>query len=207
MKKPKKTFYNTHERTEFSLKNILVLPYHKEFVPLIEFLKPFKINVLFRNVSSIKMNLIKNSPESKNKGGIYVIDCNRCTKKYIGQTGKELKKRLYQHKYCVWTAVESSAIFLHARDFNHNMNWDSSKFVYNSSSVTERLLIETCLIKNQNTLNISDGLFKIDPLLTSFILNDPKCKQALRHLNNNWIVHNILTVHLVFDVWPSFCTF
>ena len=83
------------------------------------------------------------------------------------------------------TAVESSAIFLHARDFNHNMNWDSSKFVYNSSSVTERLLIETCLIKTQNTLNISDGLFKIDPLLTSFILNDPKCKQALGHLNNN----------------------
>ena len=117
-------------------------------------------------------------------GGVYAINCSSCNLPYIGQSGKEISKRVTQHKYNVRVANSSSAIFCHVRDFEHPIDWNSARIVFKSSSIHDRLLVEGCLISSFNNMNLSDGLFKMDDLLKSFILKDSKVKQAVRYFTN-----------------------
>ena len=132
------------------------------------------------------MSLIKNSPDfNDNKTcGVYSVPCKVCSKKYIGQTGKSLDERLKQHKYSVRTASNSSALFVHVQEFNHNINWKEAKMLYQSSSLAERLIIESSLIKTCDVMNLHDGMYKIDNILMKSLWNTCKSKRALEFCNN-----------------------
>ena len=132
---------------------------------------------------SIKNSLFCNKPTSK-QGGVYRINCSVCNIPYIGQSGKELCKRVSQHKYNVRTANSNSAIFCHVRDFNHPIDWQSAKIVFKSSSLQNRLLVEGCLIASLGNMNLSDGLFKIDELLKCLILKQSNVKHTLKFFDN-----------------------
>ena len=84
-----RTFYNPNNNEPFNKKNMLVLPYNSNFLGIVRLLKNFRVNVVFKNASSVSSILIKNSP-SISPGSIYSIPCKNCNKKYIGQTEKEL---------------------------------------------------------------------------------------------------------------------
>lgn len=132
-------------------------------------LKPFKIKVVFKYNDCIKNILIKNSPKT-NVGVIYKIPCLMCDRFYIGQTGKGLEVRIRQHQYSVRTENNSNAMFLHMSHNNHKIDWGGAVSIVENSSVVERNIIESAIIKytlNDN-MNISQGMYNLD----CFIIND-----------------------------------
>ena len=57
------------------------------------------------------------------------------------------------------------------------MNWDEVKIIYKCSSLTERLIVENILIKESITMNLNDGMHRLDPYITDKLMNDIKvCK-------------------------------
>ena len=96
--------------------------------------------------------------------------------KYVGQTGKELSVRLNQHKYCVRTGQMSSALFVHMNNFNHQIDWANSNQIVNCKNIIKRNIIESAFIKvcPQSILNISPGMYKLDPLIVKEIVNQFK---------------------------------
>ena len=57
--------------------------------------------------------------------------------------------------------------------------------IYKSNNVTERLIAETVLIKSCNTMNISEGLYKLDNILTNRLTQDKKIKRALKQVSDS----------------------
>ena len=166
----RKSFYKESQGTQFCKKNLLVLPFHLNLTRLPHLLSSFNINVVFKN-SNIKSLLIKNSPN--NDGGcVYSIPCKHCDKWYIGQTGKDLNTRINQHKYSVRSGQTSSGVFVHTRDFGHNIDWNNTKKIVSCNSFVERNLVESCFIKHTfvNNLNLSMGLYKLDNFIVKEIV-------------------------------------
>ena len=81
--------------------------------------------------------------------------------------------RIKQHKYCIRSAQESSALFVHVRDFGHPIDWDNSTTLIYNSSLVERNIIESSFIKKSwsENLNLNDGLYRLDPILIKEITN------------------------------------
>ena len=111
-------FYRNLEKVPMVFQNILTLPFRQELMPL---LKPLDIKVVFKYEDTIRKLIIRNSPLLDEIGGVYCIPCKVCDRVYVGQTGKSLLERIKQHKYNVRTANESSAVFKHQQEFNHNI--------------------------------------------------------------------------------------
>ena len=166
LRKAKKTFYSNGEKEPYCNKNMLVLPFHENFVNITCLLKELDINVVFKNENIMKNMLIKNSPNNVS-GCVYRIPCKLCNKSYVGQTGKELNIRIKQHKYSIKTGQESNALFIHLRDFNHPIDWDHAQQIVYSKSVFDRNIIESSIIKHNMNLivNLSSGLYKLDPII------------------------------------------
>ena len=170
LKKARATFYSNDPKEPFLNKNILTLPFHPKFLEIPRLLKIFNINVIFRNSSTIKNLLLKNSPTTS-AGCIYQIPCKGCNSKYIGQTGKDLAVRLSQHKYCVRTGNNSNALFIHMNDYNHAIDWNNAKEILFVKSFVNRNILESCLIKaSSSIMNISPGLFKLDKYIIDAII-------------------------------------
>lgn len=128
----------------------------------------FNVNVVFKTNTTVKNLLIKNSPKDS-IGCVYKIPCKHCDKYYVGQTGKDLNVRVKQHKYSVRYGQESNALFLHVRDYDHNIDWDNSSKIVSCQSFISRNVIESSVIKHNfdSLMNVSNGLYKLD----SFIIN------------------------------------
>ena len=181
--KTRKRFYEREERSNFQFNNSLVLPFRNEFKPLVGLLKSMDISVIFKYDDTIKNLTIKNSPKNDTNCGVYSIPCKNCNKVYIGQTGKQYFDRQKQHKYNIRTANESSALFQHQQIYNHSMDWDKGGIIFKCNRQTERLIIETCLIKNCNTMNLNDGLYKLDKVIINLLKSHLGVKRALYRTN------------------------
>ena len=160
-------------------KNILCLPYHKELEPLTRLFKLLNINVVFKYDNIIKKMLIRNSPKPDNDPGVYFIPCKGCDNLYLGQTGKSIFERRKQHRYNVRMGMTSSALFVHKQNFDHLIDWESAKVIFKSSDVTERLIVESILINKCTTMNLSEGCYKLDNILTSFLILNNKISRAI----------------------------
>ena len=160
----KKTFYSVDERVKFDIDNVLVLPYTPTFDYISHPLKRMGFSVTFSYPSSIGKFLIRNSPKNDN-GIVYKIPCG-CGKFYIGQSGKNLEKRVSQHQYSVATGQHCNAISCHTQHCNFPIKWKESEILYRNNNYIERNLIETACIQHTmlRNFNTSTGLFKVDPL-------------------------------------------
>ena len=119
-----------------------------------------------------------------NHPGVYCIPCNGCPQIYVGQSGKILSERCKQHRYNVRTANSSSALFIHKQNYDHFINWNGAKMIYKSTSVLERLIVENILIRKSVTMNLNDGMYKLDDYLSNMLIENNKVKRALRECEN-----------------------
>ena len=77
-----------NNRFNISVRTI-VLPYYNNFVNIKNIINHnLNIRIVFNYKNNFKNLLIKNSPNSTEKGGVYKIPCTGCDKYYIGMTGK-----------------------------------------------------------------------------------------------------------------------
>ena len=101
--------------------------------------------------------------------GIYEIPCHVCDKKYIGETGRTLGKRLLEHKRDVRNGKESNACFIHTRDVGHRINWDNSRLLIKSDNVFKRRMLESFIIQKTPNFNLCDGQWKLDNLTSALL--------------------------------------
>ena len=185
----RKTYYESGNKQPFNLSNILCLPYHRELEPISKTLKDLNINVVFKYESTIRNALVKNSPTIQNSPGVYCIPCKGCQHIYVGQSGKTLNERCKQHRYNVNTANQSNALFIHKRDNNHFIDWNGARIIYKTSSLIERLIVENILIQKCLTMNLNEGMYRLDDFITSKLIDDLKIKAALRICNDFRVVN------------------
>ena len=51
---------------------------------------------------------------------IYSIPCKDCNKHYIGETERNLEKRIYERKRSIKTNDDQNALFYHVLELKHN---------------------------------------------------------------------------------------
>ena len=89
-------------------------------------------------------------------GTVYEVPCYGCTQVYIGETGRNLKTRINEHRNNVKFANEKSLIFQHSLNNNHKINFENTKILIKSSREKSRKFLESCFSKlNANSYNRS----------------------------------------------------
>ena len=96
----------------------------------------------------------KNNTTTKEEVGVYAVSCNDCHSFYFGETGRDLKIRIQEHKKVVKEMAQNSAIAKHCCENKHRMNWETSKILHKSGQVDQRRVVKGALI---NTCNSIDG--------------------------------------------------
>ena len=84
---------------------------------------------------------------------IYIITCQKCTKQYIGETKRELKKRIYEHIYTI-RSHKPTPVSEHFNQIDHNLSHfkASGLFKVNTKNTRKRRLCEQKYITEFNTL-------------------------------------------------------
>jgi len=158
------------ENSKDSAKKFFTIPY----VPSIS--ESFKkiIGDLDVNLSFCSLNTLhrfikagKDTLTTASHGNIvYKIECNNCDASYVGQTGRELRTRIDEHRNHIRrNAANHSVITDHRLEFNHDFNWIDVKILNSEPNFNKRLISEMLFIKRQNNgLNLqtdTEGLHEV----------------------------------------------
>jgi len=115
----------TKKENEKKVKRI-VIPYLPGLEELTGIL-PKDYAFVFQSPNTLKASVVKTKSNNRNdKGVVYAIPCGGCDKKYIGETGNTLKKRISDHKYALKAKNNSNAIYKHYKEQGHVMNWEKA---------------------------------------------------------------------------------
>ncbi|MEL7523226.1 MAG: GIY-YIG nuclease family protein, partial [Cyanobacteria bacterium J06553_1] len=153
-------------------RNMLIVPFNASLDRKRTLLKNAGVDILFTYPNTLRKCLIKNNTRIvpfDSAPGIYEIPCGACPKKYIGETGRTLAKRLQEHKRDVKTGKESNACFIHLRDEGHVIDWSNAKMRHKASNVYERKILESFLIQKTPNFNLCTGHWKMDRLTSSLV--------------------------------------
>jgi predicted GIY-YIG superfamily endonuclease len=60
------------------------------------------------------------------EGGCIIVPCKDCDSSYIGETGRNLKKRLVDHKAAVRKGDRKNGIAVHAWEKEHEVDWSNA---------------------------------------------------------------------------------
>ena len=80
------------------------------------------LNSTFNNFIKLGKDLLHNHMKS---GVVYKINCLDCNALYIGQTSRQLKKRMYEHDRSVKKLDERSVISSHCHKYTHSFDFDN----------------------------------------------------------------------------------
>ena len=71
-------------------------------------------------------------------GVVYKLECKDCTAVYIGETGRQLKARMKEHKDDIQKKKLLSNVYSHCRTYDHQFNFDSVKVIERQSNTRVR---------------------------------------------------------------------
>ncbi len=161
-------------------KNIIV-PY----VPTLESFKPALRNLntglVFQYKNKLKNVLTKNNPTNSKsiQCGVYKIPCKVCNKVYIGETGRDLSKRLTEHKNDIVNQKPESGVAAHVFETSHNFDFEHAQIVYSCNNKLKRHIVESALIAHDSDMcvNLNFGFSPHNQLLSRWItsLITPEC--------------------------------
>ena len=78
---------------------------------------------------------------------VYQVPCSDCNFVYIGQTKRDLKSRLAEHKLTIKNQEpEKSALCEHYMRFDHLIDWNNSKILKTEAHYSKRLTSEAWFI-------------------------------------------------------------
>ena len=113
-----------------------------------------------------------------------MVSCNDCPLKYVGQTGRLLSTRLRENRDSVRLGRSYSALYKHVESTGHTIDFNHADFVYKSSNVCNRLVVESALIKSIPNFNNTEGAVSVDRCSTKLILNSNRAiKSRLGYFN------------------------
>ena len=96
---------------------------------------------------------------NKITGIIYQVPCHDYPFVYIGQTERDLKSRLSEHKKAMkYQRLEKSALCEHSITLDHIINWNEATILSTEKDYIKRLFAKSWLIiKSSNVININNG--------------------------------------------------
>ena len=93
------------------------------------------------------------------------MDCN---KSYIGETGRNLKKRLVEHKAAVKRGDMKNGIAVHAWEEQHRVNWDEASVLAQEPRYWRRILEAMEIKKHTENTNLDCGL-SLNSIWTAYL--------------------------------------
>ena len=153
----------------------LILPTHTKNTIIYNTLNKLRIPTTLSTSQTIRETLKKTrhlSQTPTSKAGIYTIPCDNCNKVYIGETQRELKKRLDEHKRDIKNNNPVNALFSHILQHDHSFNFKHAKLIKFIQNKSFRRLLESALITNSNTIKQRNGFYNLSPLISKIILNE-----------------------------------
>ncbi|KYN31257.1 hypothetical protein ALC56_14440, partial [Trachymyrmex septentrionalis] len=95
-------------------------------------------------------------PRTSKSNVVYKILCNNCDASYVGQTGRQLKTRIAEHRNHIrHKASPRSVITEHRLLHDHDFQWDNVQILDEEPSYRKHLISEMLHIKKQkNSLNL-----------------------------------------------------
>ena len=125
--------------------------------------------IIFQSSNSIQnfFKLKDRIPLSLASSVVYQYTCRQCSATYIGETKKQLKVRISQHKGISFrtnrplSSFDSSKIYDHAFDSNHPISDDSFKILSNSNVFDLKVLESLYIHKLQPNLNDYNSSFDL----------------------------------------------
>ena len=95
------------------------------------------------------LNNNKDSDKMENLSNVvYLIKCNVCDKVYIGETGRRLKNRIYEHKRNCRLGNFNTGLSRHSWDCNHFFHFSNIKIFARENNKYKRKIIESICINN-----------------------------------------------------------
>ena len=108
--------------------------------------QPYNIRVAHRPITTLRHLLtnVKEKDEPYNRhGAVYKINCSDCQASYIGDTGRNLKTRLTEHKRATRNGDVNNHIAEHHRLTNHTIDRNSAQCITYSTHFFQRLTLES----------------------------------------------------------------
>jgi hypothetical protein len=95
----------------------------KDTKKIAKLFKDTKLKIAYRTKHTIQ-NILKPQPmtEKYNNSGIYLMKCNECPLKYIGQMGRTFNTRSEEHMYNIKSNSSSRGYSKHILDARHSYN-------------------------------------------------------------------------------------
>jgi len=85
-----------------------------------------------------------------NSNVVYKISCHDCNASYVGQTKRQVKTRIKEHKNnSKLLSSKPSVITEHILEYSHSFNWDNIKILDTESNYYKRAVSEMLHIKEQ----------------------------------------------------------
>ncbi|KYN27438.1 hypothetical protein ALC57_03147 [Trachymyrmex cornetzi] len=96
-------------------------------------------------------------PADCKKNIVYKIDCSDCDASYVGQTCRQLKTRISEHKNDINRNKSNPSVVANHRTLhNHDFNWDKVQILDTERNYNKRLISEMINIKRQkNGINLN----------------------------------------------------
>jgi hypothetical protein len=157
LSKAKWSFNNSKIRKEINKKRTLILNTEFSRKEIKNFGDKNNINIVFKPKLTIGKIIHKHKRrELEKKDVIYGIGCKDCEELYIGETGQNLKDRIYQHKYAVMNNKKDSkghfvsALSDHKEKSGHEeFKWDEVKIFGKEENRSKRKFKESFFIRKE----------------------------------------------------------
>ena len=143
----------TNESTEY-----ISAPYIKGTSERVgRILNQYNIKLSHKPTKILKNELchLKDKRKPPDKAGvIYKLSCKECDSVYIGETGRQLKERVQEHRRDVEKRKPLSKVFSHVNDTGHTFDFDDVSILDSCGSAKIRKQLEgVYTVMNSNSLN------------------------------------------------------
>ena len=155
------------------------LPYIKSLEKFQRPLNNVNTSLIFTYKNKLANNFCSNKPKKAlTNYGVYEIPCKDCDQIYVGESARDLDKRIKEHRNDIKNGNENNAVFVHLKKFDHPIDFENAKIVYPSSSVRRRHIIESALIEKYKStnecMNLNKGFSPYNALISRNILASVK---------------------------------
>jgi len=135
-------------------RKIIVVPYVNPISEKIQAnIDKSKAMISFRCINTLRhfVKVHKDQDHILSKNNVvYKISCNDCDASYVGQTKRQLKTRLKEHKHNLkQDCSKHSVISEHIVKYNHFFDWDNTKIIDRDSNYYKRIVSQMIHIKEQ----------------------------------------------------------
>ncbi|KAM0729416.1 hypothetical protein ACS0PU_004770 [Formica fusca] len=125
----------------------------------IDIIKDFDVKLSYFSLNKLHKYIKTHkdiTPKSLCKNVVYRINCLDCDASYVGQTRRQLTKRISEHRNHInRNTTVHSVVTDHRINFNHNFNWEEVEILDSEPFLQKRLLSKMIFIKRQvNSLNL-----------------------------------------------------